>query len=350
MKSLRIAINGFGRIGRTFFRLAFSRPEIEIIAINDLADLDNLAYLLKYDSVYRQFEKEVSVGKGEKNYLVVGGKKTLFLREKEPAKLPWKELDIDVVIESTGVFESYGKASAHLAAGAKRAVLTAPAKNDGGLTSEVAFGGTKEGKTILLGVNEEEFKTCAISSNGSCTTNAVHPVAQIMSENPGIKKAVLNTIHAYTATQKIVDGPDKKLRRGRAGAINIVLTTSGATKAVIEVMPELKGKIDGLAMRVPVPSGSIVDFVAELEKTPKNKEEINNTFKKEANGKLKEILEYTEDEIVSSDIIGNTHSSIIDGLSTMVIGNTVKVLAWYDNEYAYSRRIVEFVKKLGNFL
>jgi len=349
MKSLRIAINGFGRIGRTFFRLAFSRPEIEIIAINDLADLDNLAYLLKYDSVYRQFEKEVSVGKGEKNYLVVGGKKTLFLREKEPAKLPWKELDIDVVIESTGVFESYGKASAHLAAGAKRAVLTAPAKNDGGLTSEVAFGGTKEGKTILLGVNEEEFKTCAISSNGSCTTNAVHPVAQIMSENPGIKKAVLNTIHAYTATQKIVDGPDAKdWRRGRAAAVNMVPSTTGAAISVTEAVKGLKGFFDGIAVRVPLATGSLADFTF-VAKRKTTVEEINNIFREAAkSARWKGILKAIEEPLVSSDIIGETHASIVDLFFTRVIdGDLVKVLAWYDNEWGYSATLVEHAIKAG---
>jgi len=233
---MKIAINGFGRIGRAFLRLAFERPELEIVAINDLADLDNLAYLLKYDSVYRRFDKEVKIEKGAKNYLVVDKRKILFLQEKDPAKLPWKDLDIDVAVESTGVFESYEKASAHLVAGAKRVVITAPAKF--ALTKGNPWRAAwraAQGKTILMGVNEDEFKTCQISSNGSCTTNAVHPVAQIMFENPGVKKAILNTIHAYTATQKIVDGPDAKdWRRGRAAAVNMVPSTTGAAISVTE--------------------------------------------------------------------------------------------------------------------
>ncbi|MBS3084952.1 type I glyceraldehyde-3-phosphate dehydrogenase [Candidatus Pacearchaeota archaeon] len=330
---MKIAINGLGRIGRLVLRNGLDLG-LNFVAINDLTDPKTLAYLIKYDSVYGRLKEKVEAGK---DFIKIGNKKIQIFSEKDPEKLPWKNMGIDIVIESTGFFTGRADAEKHIKAGAKKVIISAPAKNPD--------------KTIVFGVNEDSIgKTDKIYSMASCTTNGLAPVAKILHEKFGIKKGFMTTVHAYTSSQKIVDGPDKKLRRGRAGAINIVLTTSGATKAVIEVMPELKGKIDGLAMRVPVPSGSIVDFVAELEKTPKNKEEINNTFKKEANGKLKEILEYTEDEIVSSDIIGNTHSSIIDGLSTMVIGNTVKVLAWYDNEYAYSRRIVEFVKKLGNFL
>ncbi len=348
---MKIAINGFGRIGRTFFRLAFSakggsasggdKPELEITAINDLGDLDNLAYLLKYDSVYRQFEKEVKVEKGEKNYLVVNGKKILFLQEKDPAKLPWKDLKIDVAVESTGVFESYEKASGHLIAGAKRVVITAPAKG-GGLPAQA-------GKTILMGVNEDEFKTCVVSSNGSCTTNAVHPVAQIMLENPGIKKAVLNTIHAYTATQKTVDGPDAKdWRRGRAAAVNMVPSTTGAAISVTEAVKGLKGHFDGIAVRVPLVTGSLADFTF-VSSRPTSVEEINNIFREAAQTpRWKGILKVTDEPLVSSDIIGETHASIVDLSFTKVIdGDLVKVLAWYDNEWGYSAILIEHVIKAG---
>ncbi len=333
----KIAINGFGRIGRAFLRLAIFRKELEIVAINDLGDLDNLAYLLKYDSVYRQFEKEVSVEKGGKNYLVVGGKKILFLQEKDPAKLPWGALGIDVAVESTGVFESYEKASFHITAGAKRAVITAPAKG----------GGT--GKTILMGVNENEFKTCDVSSNGSCTTNAVHPVAQIMSENPGVKKAILNTIHAYTATQKIVDGPDAKdWRRGRAAAVNMVPSTTGAAISVTEAVTGLKGLFDGIAIRIPLVTGSLADFTF-ISKRPTTVEEINKIFREAAESpRWKGILKVTDEQIVSSDIIGETHSSIVDLSFTKVVdGDLVKVLAWYDNEWGYAAILIEHVIKAG---
>ena len=348
---MRIAINGFGRIGRTFFRLAINRPELDIVAINDLGDLDNLAYLLKYDSVYRQFDKEIKIEKGPPNYLVVanssdapvGVKKINFFSEKDPAKLPWKDLDIDVCVESTGVFESYEKASAHLTAGAKRVVLTAPAK--GPSTSS----GQAQGKTILMGVNEEEFNTCQITSNGSCTTNAVHPVSQIMFENPGVKKAILNTIHAYTATQKTVDGPDSKdWRRGRAAAINMVPSTTGAAISVTEAVKGLKGIFDGISIRVPIVTGSLADFTF-VSKRPTSVEEINNIFKDAAKSpRWKGILKVVEEPLVSSDIIGDTHASIVDLSFTKVIdGDLVKVLAWYDNEWGYSAILVEHVIKAG---
>lgn len=335
---MRIAINGFGRIGRTFFRLAFGRPELEIIAINDLGDLDNLAYLLKYDSVYRKFDKDIKTEKGEKNYLVVEGKKTVFLQEKDPTKLPWKALAIDVVVESTGVFESYEKASAHIVAGAKRAVISAPAK-----------GGGEGGKTVLLGVNEDDFKACKISSNGSCTTNAVHPVAQIMFENPGVKKAVLNTIHAYTATQKTVDGPDAKdWRRGRAAAVNIVPSTTGAAISVTEAVKGLKGLFDGIAIRIPMVTGSLADFTFVAAR-PTSVEEINQIFREAAQSpRWKGILKVVEEPIVSSDIIGDPHASIVDLSFTKVIdGDLVKILSWYDNEWGYSAILVEHVIKAG---
>jgi len=343
---MKIAINGFGRIGRAFLRLAFERPELEIVAINDLADLDNLAYLLKYDSVYRRFDKEVKIEKGAKNYLVVDKRKILFLQEKDPAKLPWKDLDIDVAVESTGVFESYEKASAHLVAGAKRVVITAPAKF--ALTKGNPWRAA-QGKTILMGVNEDEFKTCQISSNGSCTTNAVHPVAQIMFENPGVKKAILNTIHAYTATQKIVDGPDAKdWRRGRAAAVNMVPSTTGAAISVTEAITGLKGLFDGIAIRVPLVTGSLADFTF-VSKRPTSVEEINGIFREAAKlPRWKGILKVTEEQLVSSDIVGDTYASIVDLSFTKVIdADLVKVLAWYDNEWGYSAILIEHVIKAG---
>ncbi|MDP1629693.1 MAG: glyceraldehyde 3-phosphate dehydrogenase NAD-binding domain-containing protein, partial [bacterium] len=345
---MRIAINGFGRIGRTFFRLAFGRPaspaggpELDIIAINDLGDLDNLAYLLKYDSVYRQYDKDVKTEKGEKNYLIVDDKKVVFLHEKDPAKLPWKALAIDVAVESTGAFESYEKAAAHITAGAKRAVITAPAKGPStGSTGSLQAGSGQAaaGKTILLGINEDEFKTCKITSNGSCTTNAVHPVAQIMFENPGVKKALLNTIHAYTATQKTVDGPDAKdWRRGRAAAVNMVPSTTGAAISVTEAVTGLKGLFDGIAVRVPMVTGSLADFTFVAAR-PTSVEEINGIFREAAQSpRWKGILKVVEEPIVSSDIIGETHASIVDLSFTKVVdGDLVKVLAWYDNEWGYS--------------
>ncbi len=349
---MKIAINGFGRIGRTFLRMACEKPaspaggpEIEIVAINDLGDLDNLAYLLKYDSVYRKFDKEVKAEKGEQNYLIIGSpatafgvKKIKFFSEKDPAKLPWKDLDIDVAVESTGIFESYEKASAHLTAGAKRAVITAPAKGEGG-----------EGKTILLGVNENEFNTCQITSNGSCTTNAVHPVAQIMSENPGVKKAVLNTIHAYTATQKIVDGSDAKdWRKGRAGAVNIVPSTTGAAISVTEAVQGLKGLFDGISLRVPILSGSVADFTF-VSARETSVSEINKILKEaEQSPRWKGILKTVEEPIVSSDIIGEPFGAIVDLSFTKVVGgDLVKILSWYDNEWGYSAILVEHVIKAG---
>jgi glyceraldehyde 3-phosphate dehydrogenase len=335
---MKIAINGFGRIGRTFFRLAFDRPEIEVVVINDLADLENLAYLLKYDSVYRKWDKEIKI---EDKCLVIAGKKIKFFSEKDPAKLPWKDLNIDVCVESTGVFESYEKASAHLRAGAKRVVITAPAKEGGEL-----------GRTILMGVNEDEFKTCKITSNGSCTTNATHPVAQIMSENPGVKKAILNTIHAYTASQKIVDGPDAKdWRRGRAAAVNMVPSTTGAAISVTEAVKGLKGIFDGLAIRVPLITGSLADFTF-VAKRPTSVEEINNIFREAAkSSRWKGILKVTEEQLVSSDIIGDLYPSIVDLSFTKVIdGDLVKVLVWYDNEMGYSAILVEHVIKAGQNL
>ena len=270
MKKTRIAINGFGRIGRLLFRQIWGNKELEIVAINDLGDIENLAYLLKYDSVYRQFKEGVKI---DGDCLVVAGKKIKVFQEKDPAKLPWKKMDIDIAVESTGVFESFEKASLHLAAGAKKVVLTAPAKD----------GERADAKTVLLGVNEKEFKKCRITSNGSCTTNAASPVAAIMAETVGIKKAVLNTVHAYTATQSVVDGParGKDFRRGRAAAQNMAPSTTGAAISVARALPELKGKFDGVAVRVPVVCGSLVDFTFMAKKKTSVKE-INDIFKKAA--------------------------------------------------------------------
>ena len=323
---VKVAINGLGRIGRPVLKICLEKG-IDVIAVNDLTDAKTLAYLLKYDSVYGNYDKKIETGK---DFLKINGKKILVFSEENPEKLPWKRLGIDVVIESTGFFED--ESYKHIKAGAKKVIISAPSK--------------KCDATIVLGVNEEKLKKeHKIISMGSCTTNCLAPVAKVLQDNFGIIKGFMTTVHAYTNDQKILDVPHRKLRRGRGAAINIIPTTSGATISVAETIPELKGKMDGLALRVPVACGSIVDFTAELNKTA-TKEQINSAFKKAAGGKMKGILEYTEDEIVSSDVIGNSNTSIVDGLSTMVIGNTVKVLAWYDNEYAYSCKMVELIKLL----
>lgn len=331
----KIAINGFGRIGRLFFRQVFGNKKLEVTVINDLGSIENLAYLLKYDSVYRRFDKEVQTKNGD---LVVGGQRIKVLQEKEPSKLPWKKLNIDIVIEATGIFESFEKASVHLVAGAKRVVITAPAKDEE----------RSDAKTVLLGVNEEQFKTCKITSNGSCTTNAAHPVAAIMAENPGIKKAVLNTVHGYTATQNLVDGPTRgsDLRRGRAAAENIVPATTGAAISVTRAIPELQDKFDGLALRVPTVTGSVADFTF-VAKRKTSAEEINDIFRRAAKTpRWKGILKIVEDPIVSSDIIGESYGSIIDLAYTKVVdGDLVKILSWYDNEWGYAATLVGHVLK-----
>jgi glyceraldehyde-3-phosphate dehydrogenase type I len=323
---VKVAINGLGRIGRPVLKICLEKG-IDVVAVNDLCDVKTIAYLLKYDSIYGNYEKKIETGK---DFLKINGKTIKVFSEENPEKLPWKKLGVDVVIESTGFFEDEGYK--HLKAGAKKVIISAPSK--------------KCDITIVPGVNEEKLKKeYRIISMGSCTTNCLAPVAKVLQDNFGIKKAFMTTVHAYTNDQKILDVPHRKLRRGRGAGINIIPTTSGATISVAEVIPKLKGKMDGLALRVPVACGSIVDFVAELKKQA-TKQEINNAFKKAASGKMKGILQYTEDEIVSSDVIGNPHTSIVDGLSTMVIGNTVKVLAWYDNEYAYSCKMVELLKMM----
>ncbi|MFZ5559828.1 MAG: type I glyceraldehyde-3-phosphate dehydrogenase [Patescibacteria group bacterium] len=340
---IKVAINGFGRIGRTFFRLAHERHELRIVAINDLGDLENLASLLKHDSVYRDYNHKVSIDVKARK-LIVDNQRIEFLQEKDPAKLPWKKLGIDVTVESTGFFESFESAGAHLKAGAKRVVITAPAKDD-----DESY---KLGATVLLGINEKDMAKVKITSNGSCTTNAVAPVVAVLSEKPGIKKAVLNTTHAYTAAQRIVDGPDAKdWRRGRAGAISLVPSTTGAAIAVTKAVKNLKGLFDGIAIRTPVPTVSLADitFIANRKTSV---EEINNILTQAAKkSHWKGILGVTKEQLVSSDFIGITTASIVDLNFTKVIDDDlVKVLAWYDNEWGYSASLVEHVIKSGKLI
>ncbi len=329
---IRVAINGFGRIGRAFARRSFGRG-IEIVAINDLGSLENLAYLLRHDTVYGKapFSVEADVVSGA---LILDGKKVKFFSEKDPSLLPWKELQIDVVVESTGFFTDYEKAQVHITAGAKRVVITAPVKGD-----------VELGATVLMGLNEEHLKTCAISSNASCTTNAASPVIAILDEAIGIEKAILSTTHAYTASQSLVDGPSKKdNKEGRAAAQNIVPTSTGAAIAVAQVYENLKGKFDGISLRVPVVAGSIADitFIAKRATTV---EEVNMLLKKAGSEKRWEgIFKVTEEGLVSSDIIGEPYASIADlGMTRVVDGNLVKVLAWYDNEMGYTESLVRHV-------
>lgn len=337
----KVAINGFGRIGRTFLRMVAERDDMEVVAVNDLGDLSNLAYLLKYDTAYGRSPFPVEVKDGA---LVANGKVVKFLSERDPAKLPWGALGVDVVVESTGVFETYEKAKVHLAAGAKHVVISAPAKGD----PEAA--GVKGG-TALMGVNDETISGWEISSNASCTTNATSPLIAILHEGVGIERALLNTVHAYTATQSLQDGPAKgdDYRRGRAAAQNIVPNSTGAAISVTEAYPALKGKFDGIALRVPVPVGSIVDitFVASR---PTTKDEINDIMKKAAaSEKWQGLFAVSEEQLVSSDIIGATHASIADLNFTRVVdGTLVKVLGWYDNETSYTATLVAHVLKAGN--
>jgi glyceraldehyde 3-phosphate dehydrogenase len=330
MKRTRIAINGFGRIGRIFFRQAFGQPDLEVAAINDLGSPENLGYLLRYDTVYGPYEKPVNV---KNDALTIDDREIRLLQEKDPARLPWKDLDIDIVVESTGVFESYEKAKPHLAAGAKRVVLTAPAKDD------VTPTGTPN-------VNEGALAESAITSNASCTTNATTPVMAVMLQNPGIKKAIANTIHGYTATQSLVDGPDHHgdFRRGRAAAMNIVPSSTGAASAAVKAVPELAGKFDGLAIRVPIVSGSLLDFTFLANRSTSEKE-INNIFREAAaKPEWQGILAVTEEPLVSSDLLKNPHGSIVDLAMTRVVdGDLVKVLVWYDNEWGYCSMLLKHV-------
>lgn len=344
--AIRVAINGFGRIGRSFYRAAYARPEIEVVAINDLGDVDNLAYLLKYDTAYRQAPFSVEVAHdGDKQFLNIDGYWVRVFAEREPGNLPWSEHDIDVVVESTGFFTGYAMSKPHLDAGAKRVVITAPVKDD---PAEAGVAGA----TVLMGINEHALQACQISSNASCTTNASSPVVQILHEAIGIKKAMLNTVHAYTASQSIVDGPkEKDVRQGRAGAMNIVPTGTGAAIAVTQVVPDLASKFDGIAMRVPVVAGSIAD-VTFLAERATSVEEVNQLLRDAAQTeRWSKTFAVTDEPIVSSDIIGRDKASIADLSMTRVVdGDMVKVLAWYDNEMGYVSSLVEHVIKSGSFL
>ncbi len=333
MSKIKTAINGFGRIGRLTLKAALKNENIEIIAVNDLTDSTTLAHLLKYDSVHGKFPGEVSA---EGEFLVVNGKKIKVFCEKDPANLPWKELGIDVVVESTGVFRDREKISKHLYAGARKVIICVPSKSSSDVDA-----------TVVLGVNDHDIKPeHQIYSNASCTTNCLAPFAKVIHDNFGIKRGLMNTIHAYTNDQIILDSPHKDLRRARAAAMSIIPTTTGAAKAVGLVIPSLKGKLDGFAMRVPTPDGSAVDLTVELEKNA-TKEEINQAIKEAAEGPLKGILEYCTDSVVSVDIIGNTHSSVFDSQLTLVInGNFVKMVSWYDNEYGYANRVVDLIAKI----
>lgn len=342
MNKVKVAINGFGRIGRTFFRMSEGREDYEIVAINDLGDPEALAYLLRYDTVYGQSAFEVSV---EGMNLVVGDRRISISQEKDPAALPWGKYGVDVVIESTGVFNSYEKSKAHLTAGAKKVVITAPVKDDPAAASI-------KGATVLMGANEEKFKTCDITSNASCTTNAASPLIGILKETIGIEKAILNTVHAYTATQSLVDGPSKKdLREGRAAAQNIIPSTTGAAIATTMAYPDLAGKFDGISIRVPVAVGSIVDitFIASKATTV---EEVNETLTKAAqNPRWSKVFAVTNEPLVSSDIIGARFGAIADlGMTQVVDGNLVKVLAWYDNEASYVHTLCEHTAAVASNL
>ena len=335
---VRVAINGLGRIGRAFLKIAIKNTDLEVVAVNDLGDLENLAYLLRYDSAYGPWDGEV---KTEAGNLVVNGQSIKFLQQRDPAQLPWRDLNIDVVVESTGVFESYDKAKVHLAAGAKRVVISAPAKE------EVAAGIT--GETVLVAINEDKLATCMISSNGSCTTNSASPLIAILDETIGIDKAILNTVHGYTASQKLVDGPETgDYRRGRAAAVNIVPSTTGAAKAVTKALPNLSGKFDGLSVRVPVVSGSLVD-ITFIAKRPTSVEEINKILTEAARApRWQGIFNVTSDQLVSSDILSSPYASLAQlDLTKVVDKNLVKVMAWYDNEVGYAHTLVRHVIKAG---
>jgi glyceraldehyde 3-phosphate dehydrogenase len=326
--SLRVAINGFGRIGRNFLRTAWGCSEFDIVALNDLTDSKTLAHLLKYDSVHGIFNTDVKVGNGS---ITVGGKEIKALAVTEPEKLPWKDLGVDIVVESTGRFVDRSSASKHLDAGAKWVIISAPAK--------------EPDTTICMGVNEETLDPAKhrIISNASCTTNCLAPVAKVVHNEFGIVAGLMTTIHSYTNDQRILDLPHKDLRRARAAAVNLIPTTTGAAKAVGIVLPELKGKLNGMAIRVPTPNVSIVDLVAELGKNTTS-EEINAALKKASEGPMKGVLQYSEDPLVSSDLNGNHHSSIVDASLTMVLdGKMAKVLAWYDNEWGYSSRLRDLI-------
>jgi glyceraldehyde 3-phosphate dehydrogenase len=335
-----IAINGFGRIGRAFFKLALTRPELNIVAINDLGDPENLAYLLRYDSAYGRYGQEVSIEESDDTKLLrVGDTSVLFLQEKDPAKLPWGDLKVDIVVEATGVFTKYEQAQFHVDAGAKRVVLTAPAKDEDG----------PDAKTVLMGVNEKELTTCTLSSNGSCTTNSASPVLQILSETIGVEKAFLNTTHGYTATQALIDGPTKgkDYRKGRAAAANIIPSTTGSAIAVGRAVHAVTDKFDGIAMRVPVLTGSLscIVFISSKNTTC---DEINGAFRKaEKEDRWSGIFKTIDEPLVSADIVGDPYAAIVDtSLTKVVDGNLCAVYSWYDNEFGYTNTLVEHVVKV----
>lgn len=327
----KVGINGFGRIGRLVYRAMFNDPDVEVVAVNDLGDIPALAYLLKYDSVHKRMFESVEV---TEEGFVADGQHVKVLSEREPANLPWKELGVDLVVESTGFFTDAHKAHAHIDAGAKKVIISAPAKN--------------EDITIVMGVNDADYDKDLhhVVSNASCTTNCLAPFAKVLLDTFGIKRGFMNTIHAYTNDQKILDLPHKDLRRARAAAVSVIPTTTGAARAVSLVLPELKGKMDGFATRVPTPDGSMVDLTVELEKNA-TVDEINAAMKKASEGPMKGILEYVEDPIVSIDVVGDDHSSVFDSKLTMVMGGEgtfVKCVSWYDNEWGYSNRVKDLAK------
>jgi len=337
--AVRVGINGFGRIGRAFFKLALTRPELEIVAINDLGDPENLAYLLRYDSAYGRYNQPVSVeDDAGKKFLVIGDRRVMFLQEKDGTKLPWAALDVDVVVEATGVFDEYEKARFHLTAGAKRVVITAPAKDEDG----------PDAKTVLIGSNDGALTSCTLSSNGSCTTTSAAPLLRVLSEKLGVKKAFLNTIHAYTATQSLIDSPVKghDLRRGRAAAANIVPSTTGSAIAVGRAIPEVAERFDGIAIRVPTLTGSLsaITFVAKHKTSV---EEINTILQEAAaEPRWKGIFTVTHDQLVSADIVGDPHAAIADlSLTKVVDGDLCAVYSWYDNEFGYTNALVMHVLK-----
>jgi len=331
-KRIKVAINGFGRIGRATFKILLNNPKIEVVAVNDLVEPEALAYLLQYDSVYGKYNKKVS---SEKEGIVVDGQKYPIYAIKNPAELPWKKLGVDVVLECTGIFRTQETANGHIQAGAKKVIISAPAKDE-------------KIKTIVLGVNENKIsKTDKIISMASCTTNCLAPITDCIQKNIGIKKAIMTTVHGYTADQNLVDGPHKDPRRARAAAMNIVPTTTGAAIATTETIPELAGKFDGIAMRVPVVCGSIVDAVYLVNKKVTT-QKINEALRKYSGGKLKGIMTVTKEPLVSTDIIGNPASAIVDlSLTKVVDGDLVKIIAWYDNEWGYSNRLAEMVEIFG---
>jgi len=330
--AIRIGINGFGRIGRLVFKAATQRDDMEFVAINDLTDAQTLATLLKYDSTHGRFPQDVRVGE---NSIIVGGKTVRVLAERDPARLPWEDLGVDIVVEATGVFRTREKVALHLQGGAKKVVLTVPAKDE-------------IDATIVLGVNDDDLKPeHTIVSNASCTTNCLAPVAKVLHQTFGIKRGWMTTIHAYTNDQRLLDMPHKDLRRARSAAVNLVPTTTGAAKAVGKVIPDLAGKLDGMAIRAPVLDGSVVDLVAELERTA-SAEEINAAMKAAADGPMKGILQFSVDPIVSQDIVGNPYSSVFDSPLTRVMdGNFAKIISWYDNEWGYSNRVVDLVARIA---